>query len=671
MAKKLEKLCTPGKIGSMWLKNRMIMPAMGTNLGNADGTISDNIVNYYAKRAEGGIGLVITEVCSPEHEGICIPGEMEIGDIKFMPSLSRIPHAVHANGGKVALQLAHAGCFAIEVLTGVRPKTPSGVGSLQVPDENPREMSIEEIEDLIVKYGVAAERGKRCGYDAIELHGAHGYLPLQFFSPYTNRRQDEYGGSNKNRARFALNVIREIKNKTGDDFPLIYRMSGAEYVKDGFTTEMACELAKWVEEAGADAIHVSAGTWDARIQNFFDVMEGKLDPEGLDLTEGIGTSVWVPNHYTRPGSLKHLAAEIKKHVSIPVIAVGSLTPETGEEILEKGEADFIAFGRQSIADPEFPNKIMDNRAEDIRFCLRCNECLAEVMANCGLMCAVNPEAGQEYEVYIENKDAKEIKRIAVIGGGPAGMQAAITASKRGHKVDLFEKNDSLGGQLYYAAIPDFKLEFKDYLAYLIRTVENSSVNIKYNTEVDIEFLKKENYDEIIVATGANTFVPGIVDCNEEDILNPLAVLDGKQPVSDDVIICGGGLVGTEVALFLAEQGKKVKLLDLLDGIAPGMAIYSKWVLQARLKQAGVEVFPYHRIDKMGKDKVEATNLNTSERITLEAKDVICCLGMRPDRKLLDDLIEDGEMLFTPVGDVNGARKIMQATQEAYAAARLI
>ncbi|NLJ70999.1 MAG: FAD-dependent oxidoreductase [Clostridiaceae bacterium] len=671
MSKKLKRLCTPGQIGTMWLKNRMIMPAMGTNLGNADGTISDNIVNYYAKRAAGGIGLVITEVCSPEHEGICIPGEMEIGEIKFMPGLSRIPHAVHANGGKVALQLAHAGCFAIETLTGVRPKTPSGIGSLQVPDENPREISIEEIEDLITKYGIAAERGKRCGYDAIELHGAHGYLPLQFFSPYTNRRQDEYGGSNENRARFALNVIREIKRKTGDDYPLIYRMSGAEYVQDGFTTEMACELAKWVEEAGADAIHVSAGTWDARIQNFFDVMADKLNPDGLDLTEGIGTSVWVPNHYTRPGSLKHLAAEIKKHVSIPVIAVGSITPEMGEEILEKGEADFIAFGRQSIADPEFPNKIMEGRAEDIRVCLRCNECLAEVMANCGLLCAVNPEAGQEYEVYIENKKAVDAKRVAVVGGGPAGMQAAITASERGHQVDLFEKTDSLGGQLYYASIPDFKLEFKNYLNYLILTVEKSSVNIQYNTEVDLEFLKKENYDEVIVATGANPLIADVIEGNKEDILDPLAILDGKQAVSDNVIVCGGGLVGCEVALLLAEQGKQVKMLDLLDGIAPGMAIYSKWVLQARLKEAGVEIYPYHQITKMSKNKVEATNLKTSEGITLEAKDVICCLGMSSDRKLLDDLIEDGTLSFTPVGDVNKARKIMQATQEAYAAARLI
>lgn len=664
-------LAKPGRIGTMWLKNRMMMPAMGTNLGNADGTISDNIVNYYARRAAGGIGLVITEVCSPEHEGICIPGEMEIGDVKFMPGLSRIPHAVHANGGKVALQLAHAGCFSTEALIGTRAKTPSGIGSLQLPGENPRAVTVEEIRDMIQKYGVAAKRGRICGYDAIELHGAHGYLPLQFFSPYTNKRDDEYGGSLEKRARFALEVIREIKAQAGDDFPLIYRMSGAEYVEGGFTTEMACQLAIWAVEAGADAIHVSAGTWDARIQDFFDVMAGKRSSEGLNLTDGVGTSVWVPPHYTRRGSMMHLAAEIKRHVTVPVIAVCSITPDMGEEMLAAGDADFIAFGRQSIADPDFPKKLLAGKPETIRTCLRCNECLAEVMNSCGLLCAVNPEAGQEYEGYQQCLPTPTPKQIAIVGGGPAGMQAALTASERGHSVTLYEKCERLGGQLYYAAIPDFKLEFREYLDYLIRSVEAAPIEVKLGVEADIDVLKGSGYDEVIVATGAVPMTPQIIEGDPAGILDPLAVLDGRITPGKSVLVCGGGLVGCEVALQLGEKGHDVTMIDLLDGIAPDMAIYSKWVLQSRLAEAGVKIYAHHAITKMARNDIICRNLETEESVELTGDSVICCLGMRSDRALLEALIEDGSLPVTPVGDVNRARKLMQATQEAYAAARLI
>lgn len=669
---KYERLNTPGQIGSMRLKNRMIMPAMGTNLGNADGTVSDSMVNYYARRAEGGIGLVITEVCSPERAGICIPGEMQADDNKFMPGLSRIPNAVHANGGKVALQIAHAGCFSAEALIGERAKTPSGIGSLQIPGDNPRAMETEEIKELVVKYGEAARRAMICGFDAVEIHGAHGYLPLQFFSPYLNKRTDEYGGSLENRARFAIEVVRSVKEHTAPDFPVLYRMSGEEYVEGGFTREEAWQLAQWIEEAGADAIDVSAGTWDARIQPFFDVMEGKRSSEGLNLTNGIGTSVWVPSHYTPRNTMVDLAADIKKRVSIPVIAVCSITPEKGEEILEEGGADFIAFGRQSIADPDFPKKLKNSEPEKIARCLRCNECLKEVMSSNGLRCSVNPEAGQEYEAYMANPAAKDALNIAVVGGGPAGLEAAMTAIDRGHKVTLFEREARLGGALYYAAIPDFKAEFKDYLNYLVHTVENSDVEIRMNTDVTAADLEDAGYDKVILATGAAVSVPQSVSVDAGTVYDPLDVLDSRVTIeADEILVAGGGLVGCEVAMFLAQQGKQVTIIDLLDGIAPGTAIYNKWVIQATLHEMGIKVVPHHRITSMNGTTIIADDLNAGTQKTMTAGATIACLGSTPNDRIYMDLTEARpDLHVTAVGDINGARMVIDAVEEGYAAARL-
>ena len=292
-----DKILECGTIGNMELKNRMIMPGMGTNLAAKDGTVSDVIVNYYAKRANGGVGMIITEVCCPEPLGKVIPGEIEITDMSFMPGLSRIPHAVHSGGAKACLQLAHGGCFSSEAVTGEQPISPSGVGTMQLPNDTPREMSIEEIEELIEKYGRAAQRARQCGFDAVELHGAHGYMPLQFLSGYTNKRTDKYGGSLKNRARFALETIKSIKKHAGEDFNLIYRLSAYEDVPEGITIDQACTFAKWAEEAGADAIHVSAGTWDSRLDKYNAVMAGEESAEGKDLSKGVATSMCRVTYY--------------------------------------------------------------------------------------------------------------------------------------------------------------------------------------------------------------------------------------------------------------------------------------------------------------------------------------------------------------------------------------
>lgn len=666
---KFEKLLDHGKIGNMELRNRMIMPGMGTNLAAKDGTVSDVIVNYYARRANGGVGMIITEVCCPEPLGRVIPGEIEITDMSFMPGLSRIPHAVHSGGAKVCLQLAHGGCFASEAVTGEQPISPSGVGTMQLPDDTPREMSVEEIKELIEKFGRAAQRARQCGFDAVELHGAHGYMPLQFLSGYTNRRTDEYGGSLENRARFALETIRSIKRHAGKDFNLIYRLSADEDVPNGITIEEACTFAKWAEEAGADAINVSAGTWDSRLHKYNAVMSGEESAEGKNLSKGVATSMWVPPSYTPRGSLAYLAAEVKKHVTVPVIAVCGISPEMGEEILEKNEADFIAIGRQTIADPDYANKLKVGKAETIRRCLRCNECLGEVMSSRGISCAVNPEAGKEFESFTKTYKADEKKKVAIIGSGPAGLQAALTASERGHHVTLFEKLDKLGGALYYVGLPDFKKDYRDYTDYIVGAVKDSNVTIKFGTEATLEILKKGKFDTVLVATGANTTLPAIEEA-EEQLLDPLKVLEGEIPEGDKIIVCGAGLVGCEVSMYLAEKGKKVTMIDKLPEPAMELAIYTRWVVNAKLAELGVEVKVNHNIDKMHCTSAQCSI--DDENITYEGDAVVHALGLKSNRTLLDNLRSNlTNVDIIPIGDVNKPRKIIQAVHEGYHAARRI
>jgi 2,4-dienoyl-CoA reductase-like NADH-dependent reductase (Old Yellow Enzyme family)/thioredoxin reductase len=663
-------LLKPGKIGNVELKNRMIMPGMGTNLAAADGTVSDVIVNYYARRANGGVGLIITEVCCPDPLGRVIDGEIEITKGKFMPGLSRIPHAVHSGGAKVCLQLAHGGCFSSESVTGCQPVSPSGVGTFQLPNDTPRAMTIEEIKELIEKYGLAAQRARQCGFDAVELHGAHGYMPLQFLSAYTNRRTDEYGGSLENRARFALETIRSIKEHAGEDFTLIYRLSADEDVPNGITLEEACTFAKWAQEAGADAIHVSAGTWDSRLHKYFDVMSGKESAEGKNLSMGVATSMWVPPNYTPRGSLVHLAAAVKKAVDVPVIAVCSITPEMGEEILEKGEADFISIGRQSIADPDYASKIAAGKPETIRRCLRCNECLGEVMKSCGISCAVNAEAGKEYEGFVKIVPAEVSKKVAVVGAGPAGMQAAITAAERGHKVTLFEKNDRLGGALYYVSMPDFKQDYRDYTKYIIDAVKNSGAKIETGVEATAELIKSRGFDTVIVGTGAVTYKPSIKGSEHETIYDPLEVLDGKVPEGEEVVVCGAGLVGCEVAMFLAERGKKVTMVEMASEPAPELPIYTKWVLNSKLAEFNIKVKVNHKISEMTGKYVKCESEGTE--LEYKADAVICALGLKASRTLIDELrAENCGLEIIPVGDVNRPRKMMQAVHEGFHASRRI
>ncbi len=664
-----ENLMEPVEIGNMKLRNRTVMPGMGTNLASYDGTVSDIIVDYYGRRANGGTGLIITEVCAPEAEGRVIPGELEITGLGYLPGLSRLVAAAHSGGSKIALQLAHGGCFASEQVTGVKPKTPSGVGTALLPEDEPREMTKEEIHDLINNYGKAGKLAKMAGFDAVELHGAHGYMPLQFLSGYTNRRTDEYGGSLENRARFPLEVIKAIKEQAGSDFPIIYRLSCEEDVPRGLTPDEAVKFSVWAEEAGVDALNISVGTWDTRMSDFQQIMTGQASPEGKKTSEGVSIGSWVPPIYVPRGNLISYAEKVKQQVSVPVITAGSISPELAEETIKDNKADLACMGRQLIADPDYPNKLREEKPEEIRRCVRCNECLGAVLSYRGLDCAVNAEAGKEHETFVKSMPSNNKKKIFIAGGGPAGMEAAIKASSRGHDVTLYEQEEELGGMLRYLSIPEFKKDYLDFMNWQISELYRKEVKVELGTSLTSEIIRNESPDTVIVATGAKTSTPNIEGITETPIHNPLEVLDGKIPQGNRVVVCGGGLVGAEVAMHLTmEHDKQVVMLEQQSNVVPELEIFSQWVVQSQLVELGIEIKVDHCIEKISEQGIMCTN--GTEATEISADDVVVALGMKPEITLLNE-IEKENIEVISVGDAVEPRKVIHAIHEGYHVGRRV
>ncbi len=664
-------LTQPTHIGNLYLRNRMVQPGMGTNLAAADGTVSDNIADYYATRAQGGVGLIITEVCTPEPRGRVIPGELEISGPAFIPGLARLATGAHAGGAKIALQLAHGGCFASQSVTGHQPISPSGVGTALLPGDTPRAMTLAEIGELIEAYGLAAQRARQAGFDAVEVHGAHGYMPLQFLSGYTNRRTDEYGGSFENRARFGLEVIGTIKRLAGADFPIIYRLSAEEDAPGGVTLREAIRFAELAQATGADAVHVTAGTWDSRMDTFGKVMQGLEPAAGKRLSEGVSIGMWVPPLYVPRGNLLPLAASVKEAVTIPVIAVCGLSPELGEQAIAEGKADLVSLGRQIIADPDYPNKVMAGKPEQIRRCVRCNECLGSVLSYRGLDCAVNAQAAKEHEPYGKLVPAARSRRVMVIGGGPGGMEAARVAAIRGHQVTLYEKEAHLGGMLRFSTVPEFKKDYQDFMDWQIGELDRQGVTVKTNSAVTKELVAAEMPEVVIVATGSHLVPPPIPGLDGPGFYDALGVLSGNVPAGRRVIVCGAGLSGSEVALYLAESyQKEVLLVDQLPGAVPEVEIFTQWVVLSRLLEDGVELRLNHRIQQL--TPTSALCVHEGAEVTLEADAVVVALGIKSDNALLEALrtaLPTTEVI--PVGDVVKPRKVMQAIHEGYHAGRRI
>ncbi len=574
----LKHLFSPLKIRGMELKNRIVMPPMVTLQGNPDGTVSDLFIDYYATRARGGAALITAEAMDvhPYTHNLDLGdrGFAAIYDDKFIPGLTRFTDAVHAAGAKASVQIYHSGRAMVMIDPSQPPLAPS---ALPCPDGAvPRPLTVEEIEEIVEAFGEAARRAKEAGFDAVDIHGGHGYLIAQFMSALTNRRTDQYGGDLMGRLRFPMEVLRKIRRKVGDDFPIIFRYSADERIPGGRGIAESTMIAPLLSEAGADCLSITTGM---HFTLHYTVPAMEM-PKGLNV---------------------EAAAAIKSAVDIPVIAVGRLNdPVIAESVLTEGKADLTAIGRGLIADPELPSKWQRRRTDDVRPCISCNQgCIGSMISGVPFSCLVNPTAGRENEMSF--KSAPKPKRVVVVGGGPAGLEAANVAATRGHSVTLYEKADHLGGQFHTASLPPTKQEISPYLKYMENQVRQAGVNITLNRQLEASDIVDAGPDALVVATGGQPLIPDIPGSDGTNVVTAPDVLNGRIETGRRILVAGGGLVGCETALFLDALGKDVTIVEMMAELACDQIIVAREALLRKLDQTKIKQITSATIEKFTED----------------------------------------------------------------------
>lgn len=635
---KFKHLLSEGTIGTLSLKNRFVMPAMGTSYGDNEGHITRQSIDYYVERAKGGFGLIIVEVTGVDKQGICTPNQPGLWSDEFIPYWKELTGEVHRYDAKIAVQLHHAGRQCSPELIGRQPVSSSSV-ACPVFDVVPHELTIDEIYELIEKFGDAAKRAKESGFDAVEVHAAHGYLVAQFISPQVNKRFDEFGGSLEGRAKFPVEIIKNIKKKCGEYFPVIVRISGDEKVDDGLKVSDTKLLSQYFEDAGADAIHVTVCTYGSLKWMFMPA----------DTPAGFNT---------------YIAQEIRESVMIPVIAVGRLnTPEIAEDVLATDKADFVSLGRESLADPEFPLKVAEGRINEISPCIGCLQSCAGYLMNpdkLKISCLVNPRTGHEGEYTLSK--TKTPKKVMIVGGGPAGLLSAWIAAKRGHSVTLYEKESKLGGQFRIAGMPPSKHLILSAIKYYITMGNKYGVVYKTDTEVTKDLVLYEKPDTVILATGGEPLLPEIPGIHNPEFVTAVDVLDGKKTVGHNVLIAGGGMIGSETAGFLGSHNRKSTIIDMLPDIAMDTILGVREHLVERVKGYGTELIMNAKIKEFLPDGIVYEQNGTIE--TKSGFDnIILALGVKsvnPLEKALQGMVTE---LYV-IGDAKEAGQANAATEAA-------
>lgn len=681
---KYEKLFTPIKIGSCEIKNRIAMAPMLMDFGQFDGRTTEQLMNYYEERAKGGTGLIITEITRVnDRTGASAFAQLGMSHDYQIEGMSELAKRIHSHGAKLFVQLHHPGRQNMGLLMGTLPLSiacdkampffkdvlykvvpagkmlmehhivprvvaPSKCENSYFSDGNNRGLRKSEIKGLIKDFIAAAERVKKSGCDGVQLHASHGYLLQQFLSPNTNHRTDEYGGSLENRMRFLLEIIAGIKEKCGEDFPIIVRLTVDECYDmigkkgKGYDLSEGVEMAKRLEKAGVDAIDVSSAAYDT-------------------------FNYWLEPTSFKCGWRKYMAAAVKEAVSIPVIAANLIrSPEQAEQQLQEGTQDMISLGRPHIADPHWANKAKQERAEDIKRCVCCLYCIESMQNNAYIgdhgYCAVNPFVGEEDYELPKDGDGR---KVMVVGAGPAGLTAAELMAKRGFKVTVYEKNSVAGGQVYLGAKPPLKEKLNWCIDDLVTACTKLGVEIKYSAEVTKDLVEKEKPYAVICATGGNAVRPRSIDgVDNSFVYTPTEILDGSvQLENKKVAVIGSGMTGLETAELLAEKGNRIIIVEMADSVAPGVWHQHPNDVLPRLEEKGTKLYLSKKLAAISKGAITVEDTKTKRNSTLDADAVVLAMGVRSDNSLYKSIQFMTNAYL--IGDADKVGRIADATMSAY------
>lgn len=568
---RFSKTFSPYMIGNLEVKNRLIMPAMDSGVFTPEGFVNQATLDYYGARAAGGFGLIIIEIAAVEARGVGMPHEPAVWTDDCIPGMTKLASEIHKNGARTIVQLHHAGRETVALMAGEQIVAPSSV-PCPTNREQPREFTTQEVYDLIQHYVDASVRMQKAGFDGVEIHASHGYMGGQFLSPRSNKRVDEFGGGIEGRAYFMKLVVEGIKKACGEDFVVTARLSSKENRIGGLEMEETVVYAAMLEEYGYDALHISAGTYET--------WETIVPPTAWQSGWNLGSS-----------------RRIKEAVDVPVFSVGLFhDPFTIETALRRGDCDGVSLGRQSIADPDFPNKTVGGAIEDIIPCIGCTQRCMEfnypenlMPGDWGVGCMYNPQSSHRPDRMLKMAETK--KKVVVVGAGPAGMTAAWMSAYRGHDVTLLEKNDNLkaGGQLRIGAFPPFKQPLTREIRYMLHQCKVNGVDMRWNTEATPEVIKSLNPDVVIMATGATPLVPNIKGLKETGVVLANDVLQGSPVLQKSCLIIGGGEVGAETAEFATDYCTKVTIVDMLPEIVPTLYLTVRNAMMSRLKEEEVEI----------------------------------------------------------------------------------
>ncbi len=656
------KLLTPITINKTEISNRIVMSAINLNYAE-NGFVTERLIRFYEERARGEAGLLIVGGAHADEHAYW--SMVSINDDKYIPGLRELTARLQRLGAKVGCQLYQAGRYMFSASSGIQAVAPSPVLS-PLTGELPRELETSEVYEIIRKFGMAARRSREAGFDLVEVIGSAGYLISQFLSPTTNLRTDEFGGSPENRMRLGVEIVREVRRQTGNDFPVSFRFTGHELVPGGTPEAELIAFAKSIEQAGADLINVTGGWHESRIPQL---------------------TMNVPD-----GAFVYLAQQVKQAVKIPVVASNRINdPQLAERILVNHQADMITFARGLVADPELPRKTREGRFSEIRKCVGCNQgCTDNVFSSKIVECLVNAQAGHECE--IEVAPAARQKRVLVIGGGPGGMEAARVASIRGHEVALWERSDCLGGQLHLAAAPPGRSDFMHFADYLKESLRVLNVAVDLGKTADAENVRTWNPDVLILATGASPIAPRIPGADKSHVIQAWDLL--RQPeteTGDHVVVIGGGAVGCETALHLARIGtispetlefllhydvespeklyqlsahgiKHVTLIEQQPKIAQDIGKSTRWVILSDLKRFGIQVLTGTQVVKICDGEIVVEK--DGKRSTIKTDTVVLAVGARPEAALYNQLQAAVPEVYL-IGDAAGPRKIMNAVREGF------